>query len=69
MGATTAFNQHPYSTTNVGEINDGCASLTPAIGALDKVSSVGCTHSVQLKRQGIIQFSGRGSLDRSIVFA
>jgi hypothetical protein len=27
------------------------------------------THSAQLKRQGVIQFSGRGSLDRSIVFA
>jgi glutamyl-tRNA reductase len=62
------FNHRSYSTTNVGEINDGCASLT-AIGALDKVPSVGCTHSAQLKRQGVIQFSGRGSLGRSIVFA
>jgi glutamyl-tRNA reductase len=66
IGATTAFNHHSYSTTNLGEIN---ASLTPAIGALDKVQSVGCTHSAKLTSQGVIQFSGRGSLDRSMVFA
>jgi hypothetical protein len=36
IGATTAFNDRSYSTTNVGEINDGCASLTSAINALDK---------------------------------
>jgi len=38
-------------------------------GALDKVPSVGCTHSAKLTRQRVIQSSGRGSLDRSMVFA
>src|SRR5258708_1479674 len=31
IGATTAFNHRSYSTTIVGEINDGCASLTAIV--------------------------------------
>ena len=34
IGATTAFNHRSYSTTNVGKINDGCASLTAIVSGI-----------------------------------